>query len=223
MKEKHKVKIALSTIYYILKNNDVTRKRLTKKYFPAKKKHLEKDLLKQFYKNVRKYDYKKIICLDETSVYINMTPSYGRANKGIKAVHRTQIYPYKKYNLIIVMKYDKIIGIELNKKSYNTEMLTKFIDKNLRGYKNYLLIMDNAVFHKSKKVIECLDKHKIKHQYIVPYHPENNPIERLFSQIKSYLKTSNCQSYEEIEKEIKYIIRHKITKNNLTNYIETLY
>lgn len=63
----------------------------------------------------------------------------------------------------------------------------------------------------------------MNHLYIVPYHPENNPIERLFSQLKSYLKTANCQSYDEIDNMIKNIIKHKITKDNLTSYIKTLY
>lgn len=80
VKNKYNVSSSLSFIYYLLESNDTTRKRLVKKYFPAKKKNIEKDLLKQFYKNVNKYDCKKIICLDETSVYINMLPSYGRSH-----------------------------------------------------------------------------------------------------------------------------------------------
>lgn len=206
-----------------MESNDITRKRLVKKYFPAKKKNIEKDLLKQFYKNVNKYDYKKIICLDEMAVYINMLPSYGRSDKGKQAIRRTTIYPYKKFNLIVSMKYNKIISWKLDKESYNTNKLLEFIDDNLSDYKNHLLIFDNAVFHKNKKIIEVLNKYKISYQYIVPYHPENNPIERLFSQIKSYLKIANYQSYEEIEKGLKHIIKYDIVPENLKNYIKTLY
>jgi transposase len=79
------------------------------------------------------------------------------------------------------------------------------------------------MFHKSKKVIETLTKYDIDYQYIVPYHPENNPIERLFSQLKSYLKSSNFQSFDEIKNGIDTIIKSNIKNNNLKNYIETLY
>ena len=96
-----------------------------------------------------------------------------------KQLRRTTIYPYKKFNLIVAMKYDKIIGWKLNKESYNSDKLLEFMDNNLSNNKNHLLIFDNAVFHKSKKIIEVLNKYKIGYQYIVPYHPENNPIERV--------------------------------------------
>ena len=223
VKHKFHVSPSITIIHYILENNNITRKRLVKKYFPAKKKDIENDLLKQFYKNVNEYSYKNIICLDETAVYINMLPSYGRSEKGKDAIRRTTIYPYKKFNLIVAMKYNRIIGFELNKNPYDAEKLNIFIRENISDYKNHLLIFDNARFHKSKKVLETLNKYKIHHLYIVPYHPENNPIERLFSQLKSYLKTANCQSYDEIDNMIKNIIKHKITKENLTSYIKTLY
>lgn len=223
IKRKFDVSPSITLIYEILESNKITRKRLVKKYFPAKRKNIEKDLLKMFYTNVRKYKYTDIICLDETAVYINMLPSYGRSESGKQAIKRTEIYPYKKYNLIVAMKYNKIIGWELNKESYDTTKLTAFIEKHLNKYKKHLLIFDNAIFHKSKKVIEILDKYRIEHQYIVPYHPENNPIERLFSQIKSYLNIANCQSFDDIYDALKKIIKNNISTNNLKSYILTLY
>ena len=223
VKQKFDVKPSITLIYEILESNKITRKRLVKKYFPAKRKNIEKDLLKMFYTNVRKYKYTDIICLDETAVYINMLPSYGSSESGKQAIKRTEIYPYKKYNLIVAMKYNKIIGWELNKESYDTTKLSNFIEKHLNKYKKHLLIFDNAIFHKSKKVIEILDKYNIEHQYIVPYHPENNPIERLFSQIKSYLNIANCQSFDEIYDTLKSIMKHNILANNLKSYILTLF
>ena len=38
--------------------------------------------LETFYNELKKYDYKKTICLDETSIYLNMTHSYGRNKSG---------------------------------------------------------------------------------------------------------------------------------------------
>lgn len=223
IKQKFNIKLSYATIHRILQKNDITRKKLVKKYFPAKKENIETDLLKNFYCTVRKYNYKKIICLDETSVYINMLPHYGRSKSGTQAIRKTNIYPYKKYNLIIAMKYNKVIGFELNKNSYETNKLCNFIDSHLNNYKDHLIIFDNAVFHKSKKVIDKLKLYKIHFLYIVPYHPENNPIERLFSQIKSYLNMANYQSFEEIQKGLKYIIQNNILKKHLESYIKTLY
>ena len=48
-----------------------------------------------------------------------------------------------------------------------------------------VLIMDNASFHKSKKL--KIPKN-IKIEYIPPYSPELNPQERRFEDIKKFLK-----------------------------------
>lgn len=223
IERKYKIKPSITLLFNIIKTGNITRKRLVKKYFPSKKKNIENDLLNQFYKVVKKYKHTHVICLDETAVYINMLPSYGRSERGTQAVKRTTIYPFKKFNLIVAMKYNKIIGWQLSKKSFNSSLLAEFIGNKLKTYKNHLLIFDNAVFHKSKIVLKMMDKYNIKPHYIVPYHPENNPIERLFSQLKSYLKNANCQSYEEIENTIKYTFKHNITSNNLKTYINTIY
>jgi len=46
-----------------------------------------------FYKELKKYNYKKTICLDETSIYLNITQSYGRSKSGTRAIKK-QIHIY---------------------------------------------------------------------------------------------------------------------------------
>ena len=53
------------------------------------------------------------------------------------------------------------------------------------NYKNYLIIMDNAVIHKSKIVLEQTHNYLL---YSVSYHPETNSIQEFFSQLKHYIK-----------------------------------
>ena len=55
-------------------------------------------------------------------------------------------------------------------------------------YKNYLVIMDNAVIHKSKIIRETIENDNNHLIYSVPYHPETNSIEDFFSQLNITLK-----------------------------------
>ena len=55
-------------------------------------------------------------------------------------------------------------------------------------YKNYLVIMDNAVIHKSKIIREIIENDNNLLIYSVPYHPETNSIEEFFRQLKHYIK-----------------------------------
>ena len=47
----------------------ITRKRLRSKYYPEKREGQEKQDLVEFYNKLNDYDYRKTICMDETSIY----------------------------------------------------------------------------------------------------------------------------------------------------------
>lgn len=83
-----------------------------------------------------------------------------------------------------------------------------------------MLLYDNASPHKSillKKLIKDSGNHLL---YCVSYHPETNPIEEFFSQLKHYIRKKSPQDYKEISKEIKDIIKNKIKKQHLENYFK---
>ena len=86
-------------------------------------------------------------------------------------------------------------------------MLTNIIDfynNSIKDkYKNYLIIMDNAVIHRSKIIKQI--------------------IEEFFSQLKHYIKKKSPNTYEDIERVIKEIINSKIKREHLTNYLKHSY
>lgn len=98
----------------------------------------------------------------------------------------------------------------------NAERLVEFINEFITGkYEDNLVIMDNAMFHKSpeiKKVVANSKKNTI--QYTVPYYPKSNPIEQYFSQMKHYLKKELPVSFTNI----KNVIENSTSKVNEQNY-----
>jgi transposase len=63
--------------------------------------------------------------------------------------------------------------------------------------------MDNASFHKSKKL--KIPKN-IKIEFIPPYSPELNPQERRFEDIKKFLKNKIFKTLEDLEKKLEEIL-----------------
>lgn len=55
------------------------------------------------------------------------------------------------------------------------------------------------------------------------YNSNRNPIENLFSQIKSHVKNKSPDNFEELKKIIDNIIKYKITKDYLKNYFNYLF
>ena len=225
--EKFNVSLSDKSIYNILHKNKISRKRVRSKYYPEKREGQEKQDLDDFYKKLEKYDYTKTICLDETSIPLNMTLSYGRSRKGTRVIKKTNKYPYKRFNLLCGISANKVIGWKLypeRKGGVKTNDILEFYDEYIKNkYKNHLIIMDNAVIHKSKTIRETIENNKNELLYSVPYHPETNSIEEFFSQLKHYIKKESPNTYDDIYKTINNIIESKITKKHLTNYLKHSY
>ena len=225
--DKYKVKLNDKSIYNILHKHKLTRKRLRSKYYPEKKEGQEKQDLEIFYNKLKDYAYNRTICLDETSIYLNMTLTYGRSKSGTRVIKKTNKYPYKRYNMLCAICADKVVGWKLypeRKGGVKTDDILEFYDEFIKKYyKNYLIIMDNAVIHKSRMIKEKIEENLNHLLYSVPYHPETNAIEEFFSQLKHYIKKESPNTYEDIHKVITNIINKKITKKHLSNYLKHSY
>jgi len=86
---------------------------LRSKYYPEKKEGQEKQDLEDFYKKLNQFDYRQTIYLDETSIYLNMTLTYGRSKSGTRVIKKTNKYPYKRFNLLCAISADKVVGWKL--------------------------------------------------------------------------------------------------------------
>ena len=225
--KKFGVNLTDRSINNIFTNLKITRKRLRSKYYPEKRDGQEKQDIDDFYKKIKDYDYKKTICIDETSIYLNMTQSYGRSKSGSRVIKKTSIYPYKRYNMLCAICADKVVGWVLYKDlkgGIKTSDVIEFYDKFIKDkFSDYLIIMDNAVIHRAKIIRQHIEETNNNLLYSIPYHPETNAIEEYFSQLKHYIKKESPNTYEDIDKVIKDILKNKIKKEHLTNYLKHSY
>ena len=226
--KEHKYDISLSYLFYIVKYKlNLTHKQLRKKYYPEKKlSSFKKDKL-DFYKTIVKKGMKNIISIDETGFCLHMMKNHGRSKKCKRCYKTVTTYPFVKFNFICAIKCGKIIGYELHQKNTGGIDAVKFNDfynKFIKNkYKDYLIILDNAKFHKSKDVISNFEKSGNKILYSLPYNPQLNPIENVFSQLKSHVKNKSPDTYNELKSVIDKIIKEKITKEHLENYYKYLF
>jgi hypothetical protein len=156
-----------------------------------------------------------------------MTLSYGRNIKGKRAYMKTNIYPFKKYNFICAINRNKVVGYKLYenlKGGLNVDEFNKFVNDNIKGkYKNNVILIDNAPFHRNKKIKENIEKYGNKLIHSVAYNPKTNCIEGFFNQLKHYVKLQSPQNYKDLNKLIVKIIDKKIKTEHLNNYVDGLY
>ena len=207
----------------LLRDNDKTRKRLRKRHEPKTyrgKERNHKGEVQEYLKQARKYDLDKIICLDETAIYANLHPSYARCDIGKRCYIKSDDNKvFTHYSLLVAITNKKTIGWTIYEKgAVNAERLVEFIHEFITGkYEDNLVIMDNAMFHKSPEVKKAVADSKNTIQYTVPYYPRSNPIEQYFSQMKHYLKKESPVSFTDIKKVIEKSIT-KVKEQNYNNY-----
>ena len=207
----------------LLRDSNKTRKRLRKKHEPKLyrgKERNHKGEVQEYLKQARKYDLDKIICLDETAIYANMHSSYARCDMGKRCyVKSDDNKVFTHYSMLVAISNKKTIGWTIYEKgAVNADRLTDFIKEYITGkYENNLVIMDNAMFHKSPEVKKAVAESNNTIQYTVPYYPRSNPIEQYFSQVKHYVKKESPISFVDIKRVVEKSM-NKVSEENYNNY-----
>ncbi len=63
---------------------------------------------------------------------------------------------------------------------------------------NDIVIMDNLSCHKVKGLRELIEQTGARVEYLPPYSPDLNPIEKMWSKVKGILKKLKCRSEEKL-------------------------
>lgn len=141
-----------------------------------------------------------LIFLDESGVNTNMTRHYARSKTNERAVDSAPVNTPRGTTILS--------SIRLNGKSAHTvyqggttaERFAEYLENILLPTlsENDVIIMDNMRTHHAKVVKGILDASGIKYLYLPPYSPDLNPIEKMWSKIKAYLRKVKVRTASEL-------------------------
>ena len=215
IKRRYTVKTSKSSIYRILDKMKLTYKKTRRKLIY--KKSLIKKKRKEFIKKISKLNLDDIISIDETSIDNQLYPLYAWGPKGTR-IETVRNAVRLRYTIITAISKNKIIHYEIIKNSTNSVHFKNFIETLVKkGICKKYLLMDNARIHHAKIVKDYVSTTSNILLYNAPYTPEYNPIEMVFSKLKSILRSKINNNYKQIIQNIK-VSFNKITKTELNNY-----
>lgn len=177
---------------------------------------------KKFYSKVKKYKLDDIIAIDETSINVGLHKLRGREEIGKRLDKKTKDnIVFVKYTLIMAISTKGVLAWTLYKKGgIDHVRLIEFLKPILKNKKKKLVLMDNASSHRKQLVKDTITKTKNDYVYVLPYHHFQNPIEKMFNQLKHYIRKDEPMSFDLIKDSIKRAIKN-ITTENMKNYFKS--
>ena len=188
--KKFDIDITTKTISNYMKIIGYTKKKIVRRlYNKSLKDHLlKRKIIKD---KIKTLNFEDIVCLDECGINRKLHADRGWCHSNMRLEMHIKTKDLLTNNsLLMAITKDGVLKYSLYKnQAVNTKILCAFLTDLLKNIKNKYILMDNVSFHKSQLVAEIIKNSGNEILFIPPYSPDFNPIEEVFSKLKSYLKT----------------------------------
>lgn len=145
-------------------------------------------------------DPASLVCLDETGVRTNMTRLYGRAAVGDRCVDHTPHGHWKTMTLLGAMRLDGVMrdATAVYDGPMNRPTFVAYVEHclvpSLRG--GDVVVMDNLTSHKDPAVRMLIENAGAELWHLPAYSPDFNPIEKLWSKVKAWLRRVMAHTFD---------------------------
>lgn len=164
-------------------------------------------------------DSNRLVFLDESGVNINMTRIYGRAKGKQRARDYINLRKGRKTTILSSVRLNGKTVYKYFQGSLNGNIFLEYIKDALVPTLNKgdIVIADNLSSHKVSGVKEAIKGKGAFLLYLPPYSPDLNPIEMMWSKIKSLLRKWKARSIEWLNKAINNAFR-TVSVNDISGW-----
>lgn len=130
-----------------------------------------------------------------------MTRAYARSPRGTRALGNRPLKKGKNLTLIGALAFKGILGAMTITGGTSGDVFRVFIEKILLPelWPGAIVVMDNLPAHKVSGIPELIASVGASVLYLSPYSPEFNPIENLWSKLKTYLRAIKPRTEEALQ------------------------
>jgi transposase len=136
------------------------------------------------------------VFLDESGAKTNMTRLYGRAFDGQRLVDTAPHGPWCITTLLSAIRLEGVRAAVTVNSATDAEVFGTYVQQalvpDLRP--GDIVVMDNLAPHKMPGVLAAVEAAGAEVWFLPPYSPDLNPIEKMWSKIKAYLRKVKARS-----------------------------
>ena len=101
----------------------------------------------------------------------------------------------------------------------NSKYFLKFIRRMHTKYQLLFIIMDNARWHKTKKIIDYCNEHHLLIEFLPPYSPQLCPIEQWWKKLKHTTANRLFHTEQQLRRHINSEARKKKNRAKMFPYL----
>ena len=143
-------------------------------------------------------DLDRFVFLDESGAKTNLTPLYGRLKQGRRLFDAAPCGRWETTTMIASIRLDGSTAPMVLDGACDGVSFRVYLDRvlvpSLRP--GDIVVMDNLSAHKMAGVAEAVERVGAEVWYLPPYSPDLNPIEKMWSKIKSSLRRAKARTQE---------------------------
>ena len=141
----------------------------------------------------------QLVFLDESGAKTNMTRLYGRSPKGERCNDHTPHGHWKTMTMLSAIRNDQVIqdATVVCDGAMDGQTFLTYVEQCLVPSLRCgdIVVMDNLPAHKVKGVREAIESVGCDLWYLPPYSPDYNPIEKLWSKVKAWLRQAEAKTF----------------------------
>ena len=156
---------------------------------------------KIFLEEIKTIDPANIVYSDETGIDDNEVVMTGWAPRGERCFAQKRAERTTRYNITAALNLNILFAPFIFEGYSNKSIFETYVERVLVPSlkPGMVLIIDNASFHKSKKVTQLLEDIGCRVIFLPPYSPDYNPIEHHWTALKNAIRRAaeNIQDFYE--------------------------
>lgn len=149
-------------------------------------------------------DPRRLVFIDETWAKTNMAPTYGRCRRGKRLIARVPFGHWKTSTFLAALRWDGMSAPAVFDGPINGRSFTAYVEQilvpSLRP--GDIVVLDNLGSHRGKAAREAIERAGAELRFLPPYSPDLNPIEQVFSKLKTLLRRAAPRNRQTLWKSI---------------------
>jgi transposase len=166
-------------------------------------------------------DLEKLVFLDESGVNTAMFRRYGRCPRGERLVGAAPAAHWQSDTLLAAVRLDGVVAPMVLDGPVDGESFAGYVERSLvpELAPGDIVVMDNLPAHKGRRVAAAIEAAGCRLVYLPPYSPDFNPIEPMWSKVKSVVRKAAARTFDGLVDAVKAALL-SVTPADCEGYFE---